>query len=64
MYLCSRVQRPSWFVLSGKKNSKIFYQKTVLKEDRVVTVVIEYDGASRQKYDSIAAEIARSLHVE
>lgn len=49
------------FVVSGRQNGKIFYQKTMLKDDIFKTFMIEYDESEKSVYDPITARIARSF---
>ena len=53
------------YVISGIKDDKIFYQKTLrrrLKEiDVFYTFTIEYKKSERKKFDTIAQQIAKSF---
>lgn len=50
------------FVVSGKANGKIFYQKTIRKPDNsYITFIFEYDESKRGVYDKITAKIAQSF---
>ena len=49
------------YVVSGRQNGKIFYEKTMLKGDVFKTFTIEYDESERDKYDPITARISRSF---
>jgi hypothetical protein len=59
------VFKGNWFVISGLKNGKIFYQKTLrrkLKEiDVFYTFTIEYPQTERAKFDPAVQHIARSF---
>jgi hypothetical protein len=56
-----QVLRQSWFVVSGVENGKVFYQKTLLRNDVFKTFRIEYDQSQKQTFDSITAKIAQSF---
>lgn len=56
-----KVLRGSWFVFSGSESSRIFYQKTWLKNGEFLTFSIEYDASQKSIYDPITATIARSF---
>lgn len=51
----------SWFVVSGREDSRIFYQKTMLKGDVFKTFRIEYDQAQRAVFDPVVKRIERSF---
>jgi len=55
------VLKPGWFVVSGVDNGKIFYQKTILRENVFKTFRIEYDESVKQQWDPITARIGRSF---
>jgi hypothetical protein len=59
------VLKDGWYVISGLKNGKIFYKKTLrrkLKEiDVLYTVTIEYPTTERAKFDAAVARIAKSF---
>lgn len=51
----------NFYVVSGRQNGKIFYEKTYLKSDTFKTFMIEYDESESATYDAITARIARSF---
>ncbi len=51
------------FVISGRRGGKIFYQKTIFKDDQFFTLTIEYKESKRQVYDSVVTKIAKSFKV-
>jgi hypothetical protein len=53
--------KSNWFVVSGYNGGKIFYQKTMLKNDVLKTFSIEYDESQKSTYDTVTARIARSF---
>ena len=55
------VLKPGWFVVSGVDNGKVFYQKTILRQNVFKTFRIEYDESVKQHWDPITAKIARSF---
>jgi hypothetical protein len=56
-----KVLRGSWFVFSGSESNRIFYQKTLLRNDEFLTFSIEYDASQKSIYDPITATISRSF---
>jgi hypothetical protein len=56
-----KVLRGSWFVFSGSESSRIFYQKTWLRNSEFLTFSIEYDASQKGTYDPITATISRSF---
>ena len=59
------VFKDNWYVISGMKNGKIFYQKTLrrrLKEiDVLYTFTIEYPKTEGAKFDPAVQRIAKSF---
>lgn len=53
--------RRDWFVVSGYHGGKIFYQKTMFRDDVLKTFTIEYDESRKSVYDAVTARIARSF---
>ena len=53
----------TWFVISGSKGDKVFYQRHVLSHGAQMTedFVISYPAALKSTYDSIAARMAKSF---
>lgn len=51
----------TWYVISGKRNGKIFYQKTINDEDVYFTFVFEYAESKRKAYDKAVTKIAKSF---
>jgi hypothetical protein len=56
-----KVLQGNWFVVSGTKNGKIFYRKTLMRNEVFKTFIIEYEEPERATYDPITARIARSF---
>lgn len=56
-----KTMKGNWFVVSGRDGGKIFYRKTMMKDDVLKTFSIEYDESQRAVYDAITARIARSF---
>jgi hypothetical protein len=56
-----QVLKNNWFVISGYKGDKIFYQKTVFYNDIFKTFIITYKRTKRQLFDPIVPEIAGSF---
>jgi hypothetical protein len=55
------VLKPGWFVVSGIENGKVFYQKTILRQNVFKTFRLEYNESEKQKWDPITAKIAGSF---
>jgi hypothetical protein len=53
--------KPGWFVVSGIDNGKVFYQKTILRQNVFKTFRMEYDESAKAKWDPITARIAISF---
>jgi hypothetical protein len=54
--------RKDFFAVSGTRDGRIFYQKTIAKPDGAfVTFYIEYAPNERADYDRITAKIVKSL---
>ena len=56
-----KTMKRNWFVVSGYNGEKIFYQKTMLKDNELKTFTIEYDQSQKSVYDAVTARIARSF---
>lgn len=57
-----KLSRPTYFVVSGKANDRIFYQKTIRKaNDSYVTFIFEYAESKRGVYDQATMRIAKSF---
>jgi hypothetical protein len=56
-----KLKKKSWFVVSGIENDKVFYQKTILRNDQFLTFRIEYPRNQRKLFDPITAKIAASF---
>lgn len=51
----------SYFVLTGYKESQIYYRKTIVLEDAFATAILYYDVEERILYDKIAERIFESF---
>lgn len=57
-----KIRKSSFFVISGKENGKIFYQKTMVNDDGAfITFMIEYDESRRSTYDAAVTKMVRSF---
>ena len=56
-----QVLKKKWFVVSGYEGDKVFYQKTMLKDDVIKTFHIEADRALQQMMQPMTEKIARSF---
>jgi len=55
------VLKPGWFVVSGVNNGKVFYQKTILRQNVFKTFRLEYDESVKEQWDPITAKVVRSF---
>jgi hypothetical protein len=58
------VSKRDWYVISGIKDGKIFYQKTMVRRrhgDVYFTLTIEYPESEKAKYDPIVKKISESF---
>lgn len=51
----------NFYIVSGYNNGKIFYQKTVLREEGLVTSYIEYPETDSTVYNKVSERIFSSL---
>lgn len=58
------VLRPDWFVVSGLKDGKIYYEKTQLRRDAYFTVSFTYDPAARELFDPLIGDILKSWKIQ
>ena len=57
-----KVLKGSFFVISGKENGRIYYQKTMENsEGAFITFMIEYDESKRKTYNAVVTRIVRSF---
>ncbi len=56
-----RKQGKNFFVISGQKQGKIFYQKTIQKGNVFVYAVIGYNQNDKENYDKLSEKIFASL---
>lgn len=56
-----KVLKSNYFVVSGKKEGKIFYHVTKWKDDIGVTAILEYDEEYKASYDKACGTILNSL---
>jgi len=56
-----QVLRRDWFVVSGIEDGRVFYQKTILRNDVFKTFRIEYDESEKGVFDPITTKIASSF---
>jgi hypothetical protein len=47
----------NFYVVSGYNNGKIFYQKTILSDGKLVTCLLEYSESEKERYNKIAEYI-------
>lgn len=51
----------NYYVVSGYNNSKIFYQKTIIRNDILATCMIEYNENEKAIYDKICERMFNSF---
>ena len=51
----------TFFVISGYRNGKIFYQKTILKNDAFAFAILQYHKDEKAIYDKVSTEIFKSF---
>jgi hypothetical protein len=51
----------NFYVISGERNGKIFYQKMMIKGDACCYAILEYNKEERKAYDSVLAQIFKSF---
>lgn len=51
----------TFFVISGLQNGKIYYQKTIQKDDAFATAIIRYDIKDSARYNRISEVISTSF---
>lgn len=51
----------TFFVISGYRNGKIFYQKTILKKDAFAFAILQYSKDEKIIYDKVSTEIFKSF---
>lgn len=56
-----KVLKDDWFVVSGYREGKVFYQKTILRDDIFKTMLFTYDEAEKAVYDGITKRLAASF---
>jgi hypothetical protein len=56
-----RKEGKGWFVISGIKSGKVFYQKTVYKAGAFKTFEIEYPASAKPVYDQPTARMSESF---
>ena len=57
-----RTYRKVFFAVSGTKDDKIFYQKTIAKPNGAfITFMIEYDESKRDVYDKAVSRMIKSF---
>jgi hypothetical protein len=56
-----KVLKRDFFVISGKGNGKIFYQKTIKQDDIFKTLIIEYDESLKETFNPITSVISNSF---
>ncbi|MDQ6785896.1 MAG: hypothetical protein M3033_03640 [Acidobacteriota bacterium] len=59
--LTYKILKPTFFVVSGKKDGRIYYRKTVKRGSDFLTFTIEYGETEREIYDKATARIAASF---
>jgi len=50
-----------FYVVSGERNKKIFYQKMIIKNDAYCYSILEYNKLAKGIYDSVSVSIFKSF---
>lgn len=53
----------TYYVISGYKNDRIFYQKTIVKENTFASAILHYNKAEEDTYSKIAERVFKSFKV-
>lgn len=56
-----KLKKNNWFVVSGIKSGRVFYRKTIFRNDQFLTFSIEYPPELRSRFDAVTASIAKSF---
>jgi hypothetical protein len=56
-----KLLKGNFYVVSGRQNGKIFYEKTMLKGDTFKTFMMKYDESESATYNSITSRVSRSF---
>jgi hypothetical protein len=59
-----KVFRHGWFVVSGKKDGQIFYQKTVTTDKAIATVLIDYPETDGLAFAHMVGKLGSSLQLK
>lgn len=51
----------TFFVISGYKKGRIFYQKTILKDDAFAYAILEYDENEKDLFDKVSDRVFKSF---
>ncbi len=51
----------TFFVISGYKKGKIFYQKTILKQDAFAYAILEYSENEKKIFDKVSTRLFKSF---
>lgn len=51
----------TFYVLSGRKKDKIFYQKTIMKNEIFASAILEYSDAEKNIFDKVSEKIFNSF---
>lgn len=51
----------TFFVISGYNKGRVFYQKTILKDDAFAYAILQYDEADKATFDKVSERIFKSF---
>lgn len=51
----------TFFVISGLKKGRIFYQKTILKDDAFAYAILEYSENDKEIFDKVSTQLFKSF---
>ena len=54
-----RAHGSNWAVVSGRSGSRIFYVKVLTRDDRVLTMEIDYPANKNWRYGSVASRVEK-----
>ena len=57
------VVRPSWYVLSGQKNGRIFYLKSVFARNTFSTMELRYPASAKGTWTAVTTRLSRCFGV-
>ena len=56
-----KVTHKTWFVVSGKQQGRIVYQKTILAKGTFFTLLLTYAASAQATYDPVVGDLVRKF---